>query len=62
MKQVALSYFDNIELTNLALILFLIAFFIVVFRVMSKENQKLYKEMERLPLEDEEYEIKEDEK
>jgi len=62
MKQVALSYFDNIELTNLALILFLIAFFIVVFRVMSKKNQKLYKEMERLPLEDEEYEIKEDEK
>jgi len=62
MKQVALSYFDNIELTNLALILFLIAFFIVVFRVMSKKNQKLYKEMERLPLEDEEYEIKEDDK
>ena len=62
MKQVALSYFDNIELTNLALILFLIAFFIVVFRVMSQKNQKLYKEMERLPLEDEEYEIKEDDK
>jgi hypothetical protein len=40
----------------------LIAFSIVVFRVMSKKNQKLYKEMERLPLEDEEYEIKEDEK
>ena len=62
MKQVALSYFNNIELTNLALILFLIAFFIVVFRVMSKKNQKLYKEMERLPLEDEKYEIKEDDK
>jgi len=42
----------------------LIAFSIVVFRVMSKSNKKLYEEMEQLPLEDEQYQIteKEDEK
>jgi len=34
----------------------------VVFTVFSKRNKKLYEEMGRLPLEDEEYEIKEDEK
>ncbi len=62
MKQVALSYFENIELTNLALILFLVAFLIVVVSVMSKKNKKLYEEMERLPLEDEKYELKEDNK
>jgi len=62
MKQVALSYFENIELTNLALILFLVAFLIVVVSVMSKKNKKLYEEMERLPLEDEQYELKEDNK
>ncbi len=61
MKQIALSYFEHIELTNLALILFLIAFFIVVFRVMSKGNKKLYEEMEQLPLEEEQYQIKEKE-
>jgi cbb3-type cytochrome oxidase subunit 3 len=61
MKQLALSYFEHIELTNLALILFLIAFFIVVFRVMSKGNKKLYEEMEQLPLEEEQYQIKEKE-
>ena len=62
MKQVALSYFENTELTNLALILFLIAFLIIIVRVMSKKNKKLYEEMERLPLEDEEYKVKEDNK
>mgnify|MGYP000459020987 CR=1 FL=1 len=61
MKQLALSYFENIELTNLALILFLIAFFIVVFRVMSKSNKKLFEEMEQMPLEEEQYQIKEKE-
>ena len=61
MKQLALSYFEHIELTNLALILFLIAFFIVIFKVMSKRNKKLYEEMEQLPLEEEQYQIKEKE-
>jgi len=41
--------------------LFLIAFFIVVFRVMSKRNKKIYEEMEQLPLEEEQYQIKEKE-
>jgi cbb3-type cytochrome oxidase subunit 3 len=46
------------------LILFLIAFAIVVFKVMSKKNKKLYEEMEQLPLEEEHYQTqeKEDEK
>jgi hypothetical protein len=61
-KQIALSYFENIELTNLALILFLIAFTIVVVRVMSGRNRKLYKKMERLPLEDDVYENEEENK
>jgi cbb3-type cytochrome oxidase subunit 3 len=48
-------------LTNIALILFLTAFAIVVFRVFSKRNKKLYEEMEQLPLEEESYKIKEKE-
>jgi len=47
---------------NLALILFLIAFTIVVVRVMSGGNSKLYKKMERLPLEDDVYENEEENK
>ena len=39
----------------------MIAFFIVVFKVMSKRNKKLYEEMEQLPLEEEQYQIKEKE-
>jgi len=44
--------------------LFLIAFAIVVFRVMSKRNKKLYEELEQLPLEEEHYQTteKEDDK
>lgn len=46
---------------NLALILFLTAFAIVVVRVMSRANRKLYRRMERMPLEDEGYEKEEEE-
>lgn len=60
MKQIALSYFENIELTNLALILFLTAFFIVVITVFSKKNKKIYEKMEQLPLEEDKHVMKED--
>ena len=43
------------------MILFLIAFTIVVFEVMNKKNKKLYEEMEQLPLEEEHYQTQEKE-
>ena len=52
MKQIALSYYKDIYLVLIALVIFFIAFICIFISTYSKSNKKLYKELERLPLEE----------
>lgn len=54
MKQMALKYFTDSELTLLALILFLFAFAFLIFKVYIYESKETYDELSQLPLRDEE--------
>ena len=54
MKQIALSYYGHPYLIIISLIIF-IAFFIgLILWVQLKSNKQIYKELEKLPLEEEE--------
>ncbi len=52
MKQIALSYYKDIYLVLIAFVIFFIAFIYIFISTYSKSNKKLYKELERLPLEE----------
>lgn len=54
MKQDALSYFDNTNLTLLALILFFAAFSFLIFRVYFYEKKEDFDRLSEIPLKDEE--------
>jgi len=49
-----LSYYQNKEIVIVALIIFFVVFLGLVIWVNLQSNRKLYEELERLPLEDEE--------
>lgn len=53
MKQMALKYFTNSELTLLALIIFTFAFAFMIFRVYFYEPKSKYDELSQIPLNDE---------
>ncbi|MCB0379204.1 MAG: hypothetical protein KDD33_11995 [Bdellovibrionales bacterium] len=54
MKQAALSYFTNNELSLIALILFLIAFSFLIFRLYFWDPKSKYDKLAQIPLEDKE--------
>jgi len=53
MKQIALSYFQYPELILIPLILFFLFFTVLLIMITRPRNKELYKEMEMLPLEEE---------
>ncbi len=53
MKQEALKYFANLDLTLLALILFFLSFSFMIFRVYFYEKQETYDLLSNIPLKDE---------
>ncbi len=54
MKQIALSYYEPTYLVAIALLIFLITFIAIVISTFKKSNKEIYKELEKLPLEEEE--------
>ncbi|MBT3583959.1 MAG: CcoQ/FixQ family Cbb3-type cytochrome c oxidase assembly chaperone [Halobacteriovoraceae bacterium] len=53
MKQEVLSYFQWIDLTNFALLLFVFLFTGMIFWVWRRESNKVYQEASMLPLQEE---------
>lgn len=54
MKQEALNFFSNTELSAFASLLFVGAFVAILYSIFQKRNQDYYKHMSLLPLEKEE--------
>jgi cbb3-type cytochrome oxidase subunit 3 len=52
MKQEALSFFSNTDLTAFASILFAGAFVAILFAVFRKKNEPYYKYMSEIPLQE----------
>ena len=55
MKQTALSYFQYPEMVLVPLILFFVFFLLLLFFVTRPKNKELFKKMEKMPLEEEEF-------
>lgn len=53
MKQIALSYYEPTYLLAIALVIFFVSFLLILFWTFSRSNEKIYKELEKLPLEKE---------
>jgi cbb3-type cytochrome oxidase subunit 3 len=53
MKQIALAYYEHTYLVVIALLIFFIAFIAIVVSTFRKSNEEIYKELEKLPLEEE---------
>ena len=54
MKQIALKYFTNSELTLIALVLFLLSFAFLIFRVYIYDSKEKFDQLSQIPLNDEE--------
>lgn len=54
MKQIALKYFTNSELTLIALVLFVLSFAFMIFRVYFYEPKETFEQLSQIPLNDEE--------
>jgi len=53
MKQIALAYYEHTYLVAIALVIFITAFIAIVISTYRKSNKEIYKELEKLPLEQE---------
>lgn len=54
MKQIALKYFTDIDLSLLALILFFLSFSFLIYRVYFFEKKETFDFLSQIPLQDEE--------
>ncbi len=54
MKQTALKYFTDLDLSMLALMIFFVAFLFLIFRVYFYEPKEVFDRLSEIPLKDEE--------
>ncbi len=52
MKQIALSYYQDMYLVLIAFVIFFVAFICIFVSTFIKSNNNLYKELAQLPLEE----------